>query len=264
MWHVECEADRSTFASLVQVLQATGNQSFLRSIKAAGVESAWQLENCPRSVESWGTWRWTACSRLGVPVDPRGVTFRSCTHMPGARYNALDWSPHRPTSESRWTWQRRTPSFWPTGSRRLPRHPERAVGPRGRRWPSTVVWSRCQSLSTLCSLWAPCSRPQSIVRRLNTLRWRSASTSSPAFNGPSSWTWRGPRQSVRSSGGWTIVAEVGPLLRQREAGLFGVPRLRLRRARGAAHSSRQGTVRRSAYGSVVPPTRNRDCQCGGQ
>ena len=129
-------------------------------------------------------------------------------------------------------WQRRTPSFWPTGSRRLPRHPERAVGRRGRRWPSTVVWSRCQSLSTLCSLWAPCSRPQSIVRRLNTLRWRSASPAAGLGEVP---------QATRS-----IQRGMGP-----SSGLFGIPRLRLRRARGAAHRLRQGTLRHRAHGSVV-------------
>ena len=49
-----------------------------------------------------------------------------------------------------------------------------------------------------------------------------------------------------------------------KVGLCGVPRLRLRRARVAAHRSRQGTVRHRAHGSVVPPTRDRDCQRGGQ
>ena len=49
MLHIPCDADRSSFASLVAVLQATGNASFVRKLSSEGIKSARDLENAPRS-----------------------------------------------------------------------------------------------------------------------------------------------------------------------------------------------------------------------
>ena len=49
MFHIPCDADRSSFASLVTVLQATGNSAFVRQLRSAGIKSARELENAPRS-----------------------------------------------------------------------------------------------------------------------------------------------------------------------------------------------------------------------
>ena len=48
MLHVPCDVDRGSFASLVAVLQSTGNASFVRELSSNGIKSAKDLENASR------------------------------------------------------------------------------------------------------------------------------------------------------------------------------------------------------------------------
>ena len=49
MFHIAISADRSTFASLIQVLQATGNVDHLQALQHHGICSARDLDDTPRS-----------------------------------------------------------------------------------------------------------------------------------------------------------------------------------------------------------------------
>lgn len=48
MFHVACNADRRTFAALIEVLRATDLAHRVRELQQAGFRSAWDLENGSR------------------------------------------------------------------------------------------------------------------------------------------------------------------------------------------------------------------------
>ena len=102
----QCGMSSSTFASLVQVLRTTGNQSFLKSIRAAGVQSG-RCGNgscvCNRACPSFPEVR----HPNGAPLRPRFVTAnRGGSNCPSN------------VTELPSTWQPPTPSSSPTGSRK--------------------------------------------------------------------------------------------------------------------------------------------------
>ena len=114
--------------------------------------------------------------------------------MPGARYNALGWSPHRPTSESRWTLATADAEFL------ADRFAKTSQAPRESRW---STWKKMAEHRGLEPLPVTVDLVFALGSLFKAAKYRSsAQYFAVAKCKPSSWTWRGPRRPVRSSGGW--------------------------------------------------------------
>ena len=95
MLHIPCDADRSSFASLVAILQSTGNASFVRVLSAQGIKSARDLENASRSrvreLSGDVAMEWTAFFSLSQFALRFAVTSPRSTLMPEVRCRGSVW-----------------------------------------------------------------------------------------------------------------------------------------------------------------------------